>query len=101
MIYLIKTTKENIVFVQERISSKGWPVASYDTIYLVDVPDEEDAKSVYSCLTTVDKQPLATIVVKISDDEDYYYWGRAEEYIWDWLKEHSRKPITTWKNTEE
>ena len=93
MIYLIKTSGNDIEFIKERIAANGWASILYDTVFFVDIQDEESAHEVYKRITTVDNQPLSTIVVKLSDDEDNYYWGRATNVVWDWLKEHSRKSV--------
>lgn len=100
MVYLIKTTANNISLIKDRISSNGWSAVSYDTIIFVDVPNENSSQEVYNRLASEDEEPKATIVVKLSDDEAFYYWGRADNSIWDWLKEHSRQSIDTWNSSE-
>ena len=93
MIYLIKTHANNIDFIKERITSNGWSSTMYDTVFFVDV-QEESAHEVYKRISTEDNKPLSTIVVKLSDCEGDYYWGRATNAVWDWLKEHSGRKVS-------
>lgn len=90
MIFLIKTTKDDISFIKDRVSLNGWSSVLYDTVFFVDVQDVENARALYDKLCTEDKMPASTIVVKLTDNEDSYYWGRADKSVWNWLKEHSR-----------
>lgn len=96
MVYLIITTKENYNFVRSRISANGWDAVSYDNNFFVDIQQEVNCKTVYDFIASGEKQPSSTVVIKLSDSEEYYYWGRADNSLWEWLKNHSRKPITTW-----
>lgn len=97
MIYLIKTTRESLNYIRERITTNGWSFVSYDTIFFVDIQNITSSLGVYDHLSLGDNQPDATIVVRVADDENYHYWGRADTSVWEWLRDHSRKSIGTWE----
>lgn len=95
MIYIIIPDNSKIDYVRGRIEALNWRSYYKNGFFLVR-NDFENSRQVLEMLTGDDK--LAnSVVFKLEDNTQYFYWGYSSEDMWNWLNENSQSPHNSWQ----
>lgn len=94
MVYIVIPENTKREYILGRLSSLGWDFFDASSYILVH-------NNVVNSKSTLEQmsagETLAnTVVFKLEDNESFFYWGYASQVIWDWLRDHSQNPHTTW-----